>query len=301
MRRIETRTKMASFSITLATCAALVATASCSSSEDPSETAASAESQLLTSPPEELEPGLVFATLLRESLDDVELRPDQQKALQELRADVEQQLAPVREARRALSTVVADGVAAGELDDAKLDVAMSELKAALTVAVPAIQGGADRLHATLDSSQRRTLVLGMRRRGLALREMVNDLGGPRTLMHARMGRLADELGVSAEQRKMIRSNVETKLGDPRDRQEKLDAHRRRMREIARAFVGENFDARKLGMARELPRLATQTAEKRLQFVETAVSELTPAQRQKLAQRIRVKAEVMGATRQGETR
>jgi Spy/CpxP family protein refolding chaperone len=252
--------------------------------EDPAEVEA-AEA------PDEREVGHVLLRMVADSLNEVGLRPDQQQAVAAIRTDLEAATKPVREARLALASSAADGVAAGAIDDAKTEAGVRQLVAALGASKPALQDALNRLHAALDPTQRQLLVERMRARGEALRERVADQGGPGAIMRARLKRLADDLALSDSQRAAIRARVRDGLRGAAAEwgPERREQARARVKEIGEAFVRDGFDARTLDVGREAPQAAQKISAALTRFVKATLPELTPEQRAKLATIIRQKA------------
>src|SRR5580704_6856869 len=61
--------------------------------------------------------------LIAMSIRDLDLTADQKTAVEKVRSDLIEKMAPVRAADRELATILADGVAAGSVDKAKADKA----------------------------------------------------------------------------------------------------------------------------------------------------------------------------------
>lgn len=241
--------------------------------------------------PDELAEDKVFVRILRESLKDVNLRPDQQQQVRAIHADLQVKTRPVREARHAVALTLAEGIESGQIDDAKLGAEIEKLAVEVDKAKPALQEALNALHRTLDADQRRTLLRGMRSRGLALRDKVQSRGGPRGVVRARLGRLADELELTDAQRVAIRDRARDEFrgtadawspGKRRDRRE-------RMQEIGRAFATDQFDAKTLDVGKQGPEATRKIAGAFVRFAKVLVPELDDGQRAKLAERVRQRA------------
>jgi Spy/CpxP family protein refolding chaperone len=225
--------------------------------------------------------------LLGESLDAVALRPDQKQVVDAIRADLKTRAEPIRAARHELMLAVADGVAAGKVDEAALAAPMAKLTQAVDAFRPAVQADMNKLHATLDATQRTALVAGMRAKAEGRREGWKQGGG----MHHPLKKLAAELGLSDDQVATIRAAVKAQAGGA-DRGEMMARHeemRDHMRAVGDAFVSETFDAAALNVGNEGSRAAGTVATHRVRFVAQVLPVLTPEQRAKWAADLRARA------------
>lgn len=92
----------------------------------------------------------------------VGLRPEQQTSVDTIQADLEKETDALKEPRTQLSNDLADGVAAGKLDKSKIEGDSKKLAQAAESTAKAVQDAANKLHATLDASQRKKLIELMR-------------------------------------------------------------------------------------------------------------------------------------------
>lgn len=274
----------------------IFATAGCSGppvhgDESPAATTGATADDLTVDAPEELGSGDMFGRLVFDSLDDLQLKPAQRQIVEKVRGDVRASMEPVQQARKALMVEVADGVAAGSIDDSKVDAGISKMEQEIQRATPALQDAMNRIHAALDPQQRRALVEGMRARGSALREKAEERGGVRGIVRARLRRLADTLELTPHQRAAIRDNAKAEFRDMRGAfdPEVRQQHAQRMRTIGEAFMTESFDARHLDVGREAPAASRKISTGMTRLVKVVLPELTPDQRSKLAGMIRQRA------------
>lgn len=266
------------------------------------------------------------------SLAEVDVRADQKPALEQIRADLKAQRAPMREAHKQLQLALADGVAAGAIKDEALAAPLKQIEQASASFEASMQASLNKLHATLDAGQRKQLVEAMRphhgdkaKMGegegegkggegegkwegrKADREARGEGRGPGKGEHgghARMEKLTKELALTDDQVRSIREGFKAEMGGARpafaehDKGGEKGAGREKMRALAQAFEGESFDAAALGVGKEMPEKARQAAAHEAHFVSRLVPVLTPAQRVKFAEILRAKAAAGG---EGEQR
>lgn len=250
------------------------------------------------------------------SLAEVDLRADQKPALEQIRADLKAQRAPMREAHKQLQLALADGVAAGAIKDEALAAPLKQIEQASTGFEASMQASLNKLHATLDAGQRKQLVEAMRphhgdkaKMGegegegegkwegrKADREARGEDRGPGKGEHgghARMEKLTKELALTDDQVRSIREGFKAEMGGARpafaEHDKGREGGREKMRALAQAFEGESFDAAALGVGKEMPEKAREAAAHEAHFVSRLVPVLTPAQRVKFAEILRAKA------------
>jgi Spy/CpxP family protein refolding chaperone len=230
-----------------------------------------------------------FHGMLGKGLDKINLRADQQAAVEKIRANLRAQGEPVRAARQGFVVALADRVAAGNVDEAGLAAPIARISRAAEAFEPAFQGSLASLHAALDPAQRQALVAELRgHRG----QWHGRAGhkGHRRGMRRRLERLAAQLSLAADQVATIRASLEAQGAQgPRDGAERPQEERgERMHAVADAFPGEAFDPAALGVGKELPEQATARATHEVRFYAAVVPALNAAQRTKLAESLRSK-------------
>jgi Spy/CpxP family protein refolding chaperone len=179
---------------------------------------------------------------------------------------------------------VAASIESGVFDHAAIDPLVTAAEAAHATTAPLLEAAAQRLHDTLDASQRQALVDALQARHAGKHgHHPFALGGEHG--HEPLTLVADALGLDTAQRATIHERFRAARGEEAahphgDRA----AHRARLRAIADAFVSDAFDAHALGLgamaAHEHPR------GHRLALLEAALPVLTPVQRASLARMVR---------------
>ncbi len=246
--------------------------------------------QALAEADEAAEPGgKLLQKMLQESLRQANLRPDQQVAVREIQQDVRTKTRAARDARRALVVTVADGVAAGAIDDAKVGAGLDALVREVELAKPVVQDGLNRLHRTLDPAQREALVRGLGNQLRSRRDKMEGRGGMRALVAMRLGRLATTLELTPEQKQVLRERLRAEFQRGGGLQDKRGEYVARLQEVGAAFATPGFDARQLDLGKDAPELTRKVSTRLVGLTKVVAAELTPAQRAKLAQVIRERA------------
>jgi Spy/CpxP family protein refolding chaperone len=228
--------------------------------------------------------------LLGESLDAIAVRPEQKQVIDQIRADLKAKAEPIAAARHELQLAVADGVAAGKVDEAALAAPMAKLTAAVDAFKPAMQDSLNKLHATLDVTQRTALVEDMKTRVHAKRD------GWKHGEHHPLKKLQAEIGLTDEQVNTLRATFKAERAEHEQGEGKAEhqAMREHMRAMGDAFVSETFDATALAAGHDAARGAGMMAGNRVRFVAQVLPVLTAEQRAKWAAQIRAKAGVEAA-------
>jgi Spy/CpxP family protein refolding chaperone len=231
-----------------------------------------------------------FAMFVLMAADTVGATPEQQAAIDRIKADLHAKMAPAHEAEKALLTTLADGVAAGNVDMAKVDAAVTGVAAAAGQVHGATADAINQLHAVLRPEQRAALVDKVEAHWLLWKNANGDEATAHE--HEEGGRIAHiqkELGLSADQVEKIRAGFAAQMSAVTAAQGKFnageaDAH---MKAFGAAFTADQFDARSLTSADGTnAHMATWGATRMARFYETVSPTLTPEQRTKLAAMIR---------------
>ncbi|MGD0523730.1 MAG: Spy/CpxP family protein refolding chaperone [Polyangiaceae bacterium] len=231
-----------------------------------------------------------FAMFILMAADTVGATPEQQAAIDKIKADLHAKMGPAHEAEKALLTTLADGVAAGNIDMAKVDAAVTGVAAAAGQVHAATADAVNQLHAVLRPEQRAALVDKVEAHWLLWKNANADEATAHE--HEEGGRIAHmqkELGLSADQVEKIKAGFTAQMSAVSAAQGKfnaaeVDAH---MKAFGAAFTADQFDSRSLTSADGTnAHMATWGATRMARFYETVSPTLTPEQRAKLAALIR---------------
>jgi hypothetical protein len=214
------------------------------------------------------------AMFLVMSLDSLGADDEERAAITKIQQDLSAKLEPVHAAQGNVLSLLADGVAAGAVDKAKVDAAIAKVDlATATSAKPATADALNRLHSILDVPQRKALVQKIQAHWQVWQEANAD-GGARAL------------GLTADQMNRIRAGVQSAAPEATKTFDRTMAESR-LESFGTTFEGEAFDAKTLidsegGKAD----LASHGIRRMARFYEAAAPVLTPDQRTKAAARLR---------------
>lgn len=218
------------------------------------------------------------------SLDSLGISEDQRVAVEKIQTDLYAKMEPARIAEQNLVLVVADGIAAGNVDQGKVDSAVATVASAAGGLHDAAADALNQLHAALTPPQRVALVDKVKahwyvwKRANAAEDQANGGRGEH------LAKLSSELGLTPDQVGKIQSSLgASKAAPPFDPQE-IDAH---LSAFAAAFEADNFDAKALsheGSANA--HLAGWGAAHMAGFFVAVGPVLSPDQRTKLAAMLR---------------
>ena len=93
------------------------------------------------------------------SIPSLGVSPAEQAAVDKIRADIHAKMQPAHDAEAALLNVVADGVAAGTIDQAKVDAAIAKITEVSTQMDDVTNDALNQLHAALSAPERQALAL----------------------------------------------------------------------------------------------------------------------------------------------
>jgi Spy/CpxP family protein refolding chaperone len=228
--------------------------------------------------------------LIALSIKDLDLSADQRTAVDKTRAELMTKMEPARAAAKDFANVLADGVAAGNVDRTKADAAINKLVMQVQGIHDASAAALNQLHATLNTQQRATLVDGLQSHWEKWKEAHGrDEQDDHQHRSGFLLGLVKQIGLTQDQADKIKANFRERMkGSPQEHQHKeMEDH---LRAFATAFKADSFDAKKLTNAKMANgHLARWGATRRERFLEAAAPVLTPDQRAKLAQMIRDRA------------
>jgi Spy/CpxP family protein refolding chaperone len=221
------------------------------------------------------------------SLKDLDLTADQQAAVEKIKTDVLASMEPARTAEKDFANTLADGVAAGKVDRAKADAAITKLVTQVQASHDASLGALNQLHAALTPAQRAKLVDEVQGHWEKWKEAHGkDEADDKQHHPGFMLALVREVGLSQDQADKIKASFHDKMkAAPQDHAHKeVQDH---LAAFGTAFKADTFDAKKVAGGKAAGgHIAKWGATRRARFLEAAAPILTPDQRTKLADTIR---------------
>jgi Spy/CpxP family protein refolding chaperone len=219
------------------------------------------------------------------SLDTLGISPEQQAAVEKVRADLHARMERARVAEQSLEALLAEGVAAASFDTASVDSAVARVAAEAGGLHAASADALNELHALLTPPQRAALVDKVESHWAVWRKANAEETGPANLESGHLATLTTELDLTADQVGRTRAALGEGMKavprlDPTEIQEHLHV-------FGDAFRSEKFDARALVAANDAnARLVGWGTSHMAHFVEAVSPVLTPDQRSTLAQELR---------------
>jgi len=231
----------------------------------------------VTSPAEEKHGGA--RRVFEQALADVELRPDQIKAVEAMKSEAKKRHEPVKAAKRELATAVADQIEAGKIDRCALDTEIDKVASAKAQAHPGDRAAFEKLHSILDRDQRTKFVDALKQRWQAHRQTRES--------SALADKMARMLGLTDEQK----DKVEKVLSGLHEIGEALgvhEGHREKWTKILEAFKGDKFSLDEIAPMGDVAAMTKKGIEGHLWAAEAILPILDKDQRTLLAEKIREK-------------
>jgi len=195
-------------------------------------------------------------------------------------------MAPAGEIQRTLRLTVAEGVAAGAVDLAKVDAVIGQLDGASAEVHGCSLAALNQLHAILSPGERAELVEKVQAHWAVWSQVSEEKETAGRGPGGRLAALTAELSLTPDQVERASAALHTALsGRAGFDRERVDAD---VQAFSAAFVAESFDARAAPM-RENGRLASFGATRMAIFYETVTPLLTTSQRAELAGHLRERA------------
>lgn len=212
-------------------------------------------------------------------------RPDQRAAIIEIQTEMFAKMQPAHDAEKEVLSMLADGIAAGKIDRARVDAAIAQLSAVAAGVHDAVADSLNRLHAILTRAQRAALIDKVDAQYQVWIEVNSpDLVEP-DAQGGQLGRLATELGLSPDQVEKIQASFQSSMISVPALDQKAGAEH--LRAFDRAFAGDAFDAKTLPTGAAVnAHIAAWGATRMASFCEAVAPVLTPDQRDRLANSVR---------------
>lgn len=210
---------------------------------------------------------------------------EQQQLQISVREQVSSRSELVNIARQRLVGLVADGIASGRFDDARLGAALEEILAAAKERAPAVVEALTRLHAGLTLAQRKSVVETI---NAAISIQASQSGGEREQLQQRVKSLTAEAALTPAQSAQLKSDILDGFRNyAPDLQEEADLRRQKMGALAQAFAGIYFQptVANVSAASDLE----AKAQRLIAFARKLSGILTPEQRTVVAAALRERA------------
>ena len=228
-----------------------------------------------------------FVGFIIASVETAGVTPEQQVAIDKIQADFKAKVEPVRQANGAVMAILADGVASGALDQAKLDAALAGVSAAAGQVHAATADVLNQLHGVLRPEQRAALVDKIEAHWTVWKESnAGDQAADNQKAGGHIAHLAKELGLSDDQVTKTRANLAALAPGARGPFDPAagEAH---MKAFGAAFVGDAFDAKTLTTSDAANKgIASWGSARMVRFYQALTPVLTPEQRTKVAATLR---------------
>jgi Spy/CpxP family protein refolding chaperone len=220
------------------------------------------------------------------AVDTLGVPPEQKAQIEKIQADLKAHRAPLRDAEHALMALLADGIAAGNFDAAKVEAAVAQVESAAAAVHVASTDALNQLHAALTPVERAALIDKVQAHWQVWQQANAEEQAAAGQKQGHLAHLAEELGLTADQVEKIRTSLHAASGDSPHRlaSKEFDAE---MNAFASAFTADTFDAKSLATGQTASaHLASAGVARMTRFYEAVTPVLTPEQRTKLAEHLR---------------
>lgn len=228
-----------------------------------------------------------FVGFIIAATETVGVSPEQQAALDKIKADFKAKVEPVRVANAAVMAVLADGIASGTIDQTKLDAALGGVSASAGQVHAATVDALNQLHKLLTPEQRAALVDKIEAHWTVWKETnAGDQAADNAKAGGHIQHLATEIGLSPDQVQKTQANLAALAPAARG---PFDASAAEAHEkaFAAAFVADPFDANTLTTANPANTgIASWGASRMVHFYQALNPVLTADQRAKLSATLR---------------
>jgi len=218
------------------------------------------------------------------SLDTLGADDAKRAQIEKLQSDLHAQMVPAKDAESSLLLTMADGVAAGTVDRAKVAGAIAKLTTAADAVHEASLDTLSKLHAILSPPERAALVDKVQAHWEVWRQVNHEAEPGGRERGGRLAELTEELSLTPDQVSKISTALHTARAALPDKfdPKKVEAH---VHAFSTAFVADSFDAKSL-TSNANGHLAGRGATGMAFFYETVTPLLTAEQRTKLAEHLR---------------
>jgi Spy/CpxP family protein refolding chaperone len=219
------------------------------------------------------------------------LSTQEEASAEKIRVEIQAKLRPAHDAEAALLSVVADGVATGSIDQAKVDAAIAKMSDVSTQMDDATNDEINKLHALLQPPERQALALKVQAHyEIWFKANAEEAAQPnQELQGGHIHHLAQILGLTPDQVQKIDAAFTQSMSTAFAGKDKFDdkAAVQHMNAFIAAFPGDTFDAKTLTTADKANSgVAVWGAKRMVRMYQAMTPVLTPDQRTKLAALLR---------------
>ena len=229
------------------------------------------------------------------AIDTLGLDPAKKAQVEKIQNDLHAKMAPARDAEHVLLSTIADGVATGKIDTAKVDAAVAKTGTASAGIHPATVDTLTQLHDALTPVERAALVDKVKAHWEVWHKVNAEEKAGSTEKGTHLAKLTELLALTPDQVDRISKALSvdppvTPQSDPKA----VDAY---VQAFATAFTADKFDPTSLAPAATASagHLARHGGARMARFYEAVTPVLTPDQRAKLAAHLRERLEDQHAT------
>jgi Spy/CpxP family protein refolding chaperone len=214
--------------------------------------------------------------------------PEQEAAIGKIKGELKAKMKPLHEANAAVGVLLADGVAAGKFDNAKIDAALAKAAAVIPEVHPAVEAALDSIHKVLKPEERRALADKVQANWDLWKEAnAGEQGADNAKPNGHLAHVAKELSLTPDQVTKIKASLdaEPNAKKPFDAAA-ADAN---MKAFTAAFASDTFEAKKALPAthtKDNGKVVSWGAQRMVHFYEAMTPVLTPEQRTKVADQLR---------------
>jgi Spy/CpxP family protein refolding chaperone len=228
-----------------------------------------------------------LSTFISMALDTLGLDEARKLSIAKIQSDLRAKAAPARDAENDLLSAIADGVAAGKVDTAKVDAAVEKHATAAAAVHAATADALTQLHDALAPAERAALVDKVKAHWEVWHKVnVEERANNKDEKAGHLGKLTKLLGLAPDQVDKISATLAAEAPvTPKNDPKAEEAH---IQAFATAFVGDKFDAKSLATSATASagHVARHGGARLARFYEAVVPVLTPAQRTTLAAELR---------------
>ncbi len=186
-----------------------------------------------------------FAMFIAMSLDSLGTTPDQDAAIKKIQADMRAKMLPAHDAEKSLLSTLADGVAAGKIDQAKVAAAIAQVSSSAAGVHDAVADSLNQLHAALTPPERVALVDKVEAHIDVWRQANSeDEPAEKDAHGGHLGKLTKELGLSPDQVEKIRASFKSSGASAPAHFDATEAEAH-LKAFGAAFESDTFDAKTL--------------------------------------------------------